>query len=130
MVEEPKITPLRSGIKTDEILAGETPYHVTKSNFYRVVHADGVYGGGTPTPGNIMMTIFSHRAPFPEKMVRDANGNEILSKRDVKHGLEQEFEVSLVMNLATAKVMLSWLTNTIRNTETALQQVREQNQKK
>ena len=122
MVEEPKITQPQAEIPSVvEVPLGETPYYVTKSNFYRVIHADGVYGGGTPTPGNIMMTFFNHRLPFPEKMVRDANGKEIVSKRDVKHGFEQEFEVSIVMNLETAKIMLVWLTNTIKNTETALQ---------
>jgi hypothetical protein len=104
-----------------EVPLGETAFYVTKSNFYRVVHADGVFGGGTPTPGNIMMTFFNHRVAFPEKMVRDFNGNEVLSKREMKFGMEQEFEVSIVMNLDTAKIMLAWLTETIKNTETALQ---------
>ena len=112
-----------------KIPTGEFPIYITKSNFYRVVHADGVYGGGTPTPGNIMMTVFSHRVPFPEKIVNDGKGNEIVSKRDVKYGMEQEFEVSLVMGLDTAKIMLLWLNNTIRNTE-ALVKANQLNQQK
>ncbi len=129
MVEEPKITPLRAEVPMGKIPTGEFPIYITKSNFYRVVHADGVYGGGTPTPGNIMMTVFSHRVPFPEKIVNDGKGNEIVSKRDVKYGMEQEFEVSLVMGLDTAKIMLLWLNNTIRNTE-ALVKANQLNQQK
>jgi hypothetical protein len=121
MVEEPKITPLRS-----EIPEGEIPVFITKSNFYRVVHADGIYGGGTPTPGNIMMTFYSHRVPFPKGAVNDARGNEIVSKRDAKFGIEQEYEVSLVVSLETARVMLTWLNNTIKNTEILLQQRNQQ----
>src|ERR1017187_6988830 len=121
MVEEPKITPMRTEMTTGEIPTGEFPVYITKSNFFRVVHVDGVYGGGTPTPGNIMMTVFSHRIPFPAKIVNDGRGNEIVSKRDVKYGMEQELEASLVMSLDTAKLMLVWLNSAIRNTEALLQ---------
>jgi len=130
MVEEPKISPLRPGVKSEEVIKGEIPIYVTKSSLYRVVHADGVFGGGTPTPGNIMMTVFNHRVPFPEKIVNDGRGNEITSKRQVKYGLEQEFEVSIVMGLETAKIMRQWLDNTIKNTEFALSQEHQRNQQK
>lgn len=121
MVEEPKITEMRPEISAGEIPVGEIPVYITKSNFYRVVHADGIYGGGTPTPSNIMMTFYSHRVPFPEKAVNDAKGNEIVSKRDAKFGIEQEYEVSVVVSLEMAKTMLIWLNNTIKNTEILLQ---------
>jgi hypothetical protein len=88
-----------------------------------------VYGGGTPTPGNIMMTVFNHRMPFPTKIVNDGTGMEIVSKRDVKSGMEQELEVSLVMSLDTAKLMLIWLNSTIKNTEYVMQ-IHELKQKK
>ncbi len=130
MVEEPKIAPLRPEIPPGEIPAGEFPVYITKSNFYRVVHADGVYGGGTPTPGNIMMTFYSHRVPFPEKTLNDGRGNEIVSKRDAKSGIEQEYEVSLVISLETAKLLRIWLNDTIRNTEVLLQEMQQRNQQK
>ena len=129
MVEEPKITALRPEIPVGEFPSGEFPIHVTKSNFYRVIHVDGVYGGGTPTPGNIMMTVFSHRVPFPVKIVNDGKGNEVVSKREVKYGMEQEFEASLVMSLDTAKIFRVWLDNTIKNSETLLQQIQQSGQK-
>ena len=129
MPNDTKAAPTQSEIPKGEIPTGEFPVYITKSNFYRVVHVDGVYGGGTPTPGNIMMTVFSHRVSFPEKIINDGKGHEIVSKRDVKYGMEQEFEASLVMSLDTAKVMLSWLTTTIKNTE-ALVQAHQLNQKK
>jgi hypothetical protein len=128
MVEAPKISPQRPGI-TDEIPVGEFPIYITKSNFYRVIHVDGVYGGGTPTPSNILMTVFSHRMPFPKKIINDGKGNEVVEKREVKYGFEQEFEASLVMSLDTAKILRGWLDNTIKNTEALFQQVQQRGQK-
>ena len=99
MVEEPKITPLHSEIKTGEIPTGEIPIFYTKSNFYRVIHVDTIYGGSAPTPGNVMITVCSSRVPLPEKSVNDASGKEIPGKRIVRYGIEQEAEAALVMNL-------------------------------
>src|ERR1035437_500710 len=106
------------------------PVFFTKSNFCRVIHADGIYGGGAPTAGNITMSVFSHRVPFPEKTVNDAFGNEIPAKRVVKYGIEDEIEVSIAMSLETAKVMLHWLNSTIKNNEAVIQKIQETQQKK
>ena len=114
MAENKKTTPPNL-----EMQPGEMPVHYVKSNFYRVVHADGIFGGGTPTPGNIMMTVFSHRVPLPEATFNDGLGNEILSKRMTKYGIENEYEVSITMNLETARIMRQWLDNAISNTENA-----------
>ncbi len=110
--------------------AGEMPVYYVKSNFYRVVHADGIYGGGTPTPGDIMMSVFSHRIPLPEKIVNDADGNEILAKRVVKYGIENELEVSLAMSLEMAKIMRNWLDKAIKNAEVAVAKGGQPNQTK
>ena len=104
---------------------GETIYHYTKSNYFRVVHVDGVYGGPAPTLGNMVMTIFSERVPFPDKSINDACGNEIVQKREAKHGYERELEVSLAMNLATTKIIQQWLDGAIKRTE-AIQQQKQQ----
>lgn len=109
---------------------GEIPIFYVKSNFYRVVHTDGIYGGGAPTPGNIIMTVFSHRVPLPEKSANDAFGNEIPEKRIARYGIENELEVSLVMELNTAKIMRQWLDNSIKNTENLLQRMQVSKQEK
>jgi hypothetical protein len=101
---------------------GEVSYYYIKSNYFRVVHVDGLYGGPAPTLGNMVMTIFSERVAFPEKSVNDASGNDIVQKRVVKNGHERELEVSLAMNLIIAKVMHQWLGNAIKNTEQIQQQ--------
>lgn len=113
----------------DQIPTGELPIYYMKSNFFRVIHVDGMYGGGTPSAGvtgDIMMTVVSHRLPFPEMLVNDASGNEVVAKRKVKYGVENEFEAALVMNLGTAKMMVQWLQSNIKNVEDLMETVREQ----
>ena len=99
------------------LAATQTTAHTTKSNFFRVIHVDGVFGGPAPTPGNIAMTVFSLRFAFPEKTVSDGYGNEIIQKRIAKDGVEQEYEASLIMNVETAKTIAEWLTATVKNVE-------------
>jgi len=115
------------------IMGVEVPVFITKSNFFRVIHVDGFFGGGTPTPGNLMLTVYSHRISFPEKAVIGETGNEVLSKRVSHGGVEHEYEASLVMNLATAKALHVWLSNAIGSTENAwkeLQLIQQRNQQK
>ncbi|MGA3283423.1 MAG: hypothetical protein ABSD57_03045 [Verrucomicrobiota bacterium] len=100
---------------------GNTPVHYAKSNYFRVIHVDGMYGGPAPALGNMTMTVFSFRTPLPERTMNDASGNEIVRERVVKQGIENELECSLVMNLATAKIMHKWLDDAIKKTE-AIQQ--------
>lgn len=117
MVENPK--KLQSDTPAKET-PSELPLHYIKSNFHRVIHADGIYGGGTPTLGNIVMHLFSHRIPWPEKAFNDAFGREIVEKRISKPGIENEIEVSVIMDLNTARLMRQWLDSTIRNSEAQL----------
>jgi hypothetical protein len=93
------------------------PVFYSKSQFHRVIHADGVYGGATPTAGNIIVHIFSHRLPIPEHSANDAKGDEIIAQRAIKAGIEREVEVSCVMNLALAKSMRDWLDGRIKHVE-------------
>ena len=116
MLSETEAAPIGSGFPS-ESQRGEIPVFITKSNYFRVIHVDGFFGGNTPTLGNIMLTVYSHRVPFPETTVIDAVGNEISSKRKSKAGIENEYEASLVMNHATAKALQVWLNNAIRNAE-------------
>ena len=107
--------------KTDESAThqlGTTPpdrmkFDYIKSNFFRVVHADGVFGGVTPTLG-IHMDVFSQRSPIPKEVVHEVKpdgtmGEEIVSERDVRDAIVREVEVGIVFNLAMAKRMVEWL---------------------
>src|SRR5579864_8214012 len=39
-------------------------FHYVKSNYFRVIHADGMYGGLTPC-GGIFFALYSDRQPLP-----------------------------------------------------------------
>jgi hypothetical protein len=78
-----------------------------------VIHADGIYGGVTPTTGNLIVHVFSHRLPIPEQSANDTMGNEVPEKRVVKPGIDREVEASLVMNLSLAKSFRDWLNERI-----------------
>ena len=80
-----------------------------------------MYGGPTPTTGNIMMHIFSHMLPIPDQTFNDNKGSEIVDKRVIKPGIEREVEVSIVMNLVLAKSMRDWLDGRIKYTEELMQ---------
>ncbi|HLW54414.1 MAG TPA: hypothetical protein VKW06_16380 [Candidatus Angelobacter sp.] len=44
-------------------------FHYVKSNYFRVIHADGMYGGLTPC-GGIFFALYSDRQPLPELTVQ------------------------------------------------------------
>lgn len=110
-------------IKTTTPVAApkEFPVRFSKSHFHRVIHADGVYGGSTPTAGNIILHVYSHMLPIPDQVINDTKDNEIVEKRIVKPGVEREIEVSIVMNLALAKSTRDWLDGRIKYTEGLMQ---------
>jgi hypothetical protein len=103
--------------ETPETAPKLVPAYYSKSHFHRVIHADGVYGGSTPTVGNIIMHIWSHRLPLPEQTFNDANGNEVVEKRVLKPGIEREVEASVVINLELAKSLRDWLDSRIKHVE-------------
>jgi hypothetical protein len=102
-------------------------FHYIKSNAYRVVHADGIIGGPTPS-GLIHASFFSERLPIPtvvDQAVTDIGGgrgvlgNEIA--REGKNGLVREVEVGVAMTLDMAKRLHTWLGKNIEQLEAAIQ---------
>ena len=96
-------------------------FHYVKSNFFRVIHVDGAYGGLTPY-GFISCALYSDRQPLPElteNAVREDGivGQEIVEHKKIKDGIEREIEVSIVMNLNTAKALQQWLDDKIKTLE-------------
>ena len=98
----------------------EYPLFYIRGNYYRMIHVDGIYGGGAPTVGNIVMTVFSHRIALPKSTVNNGQGQEIIERRVAENGIENELEASLVMDINTAKIMRQWLDSTISNCEAAM----------
>lgn len=84
--------------------------HYIKSNFFRVVHADGVYGGGSPR-GLLTMAFYSERQALPKKssfpLINNIPGPETVV--ETKAGIVREVEVDVFMDLPTAASLYGWL---------------------
>ena len=95
------------------VIPSEVQFHYIKSNQYRVIHADGAFGGIT-TRGQIHVDLFSERNPIPQTMLHRVHpdgriGDEIASGTVRKDGVVREVEVGATMDMATAKALIEWL---------------------
>ncbi|MBK9386088.1 MAG: hypothetical protein IPN34_14850 [Planctomycetes bacterium] len=95
--------------------------HYIKSNLFRVVHTDGVWGGLTPSL-KISMAFWSERRPIPRELVfnvtpEGALGEEIRTMRVSKEGIVREVETEIVMDLNAAKALVGWLAQNIATAE-------------
>lgn len=100
--------------------------HYIKSTAFRVVHADGVIGGPTPS-GLVHVSFFSERQPIPTLVEYEISnvsegrgilGNVITSEG--KKGVVREVEVGVLMTVDIAKQLHAWLGQNIEKLETAL----------
>jgi hypothetical protein len=96
-------------------------FHFHKSTAFRVVHADGAWGGLTPRL-DVFMTFYSERPPIPQVIVHEITdrgllGQEVRSEREAKDGIIREAEVGVTMDLSVAKSLVAWLQEKIREAE-------------
>ena len=90
-----------------------------KSNYFRVIRADGVHGGVTPKINTIQMALFSERQPIPRretfKIEKGQLGKRIdMEKRDA---VIREVEVEVIMDIQTARSISEWLQQKIESAE-------------
>jgi hypothetical protein len=99
----------------------------TKSGLFRVVHADGAFGGIAPN-GLIRMALYSEGNPFPESITYDLQGNNLIEKQRSKQPplgtIIRELEVDVVMNIRVARSLRNWLDDKIKQLEQAEQAAR------
>jgi hypothetical protein len=97
-------------------------FEYLKSTFFRVVHADGAYGGPTPQLGGLCITFFSERFPIPKSATYNVNASgqlqeEVASERESRSGIIREAEVAVILDLVGAKSLVSWLADKISEIE-------------
>jgi hypothetical protein len=104
--------------QSDESLPRRIEARYVKSSTYRVVHADGVWGGPTPQ-GNIFMAPYAEHWTNPDSLVYEVapGGRLTPERREVEQGITRELEVGIVMSLRTAKSLLEWLRGRIEQME-------------
>ncbi|MFL6331930.1 MAG: hypothetical protein ACJ754_01145 [Pyrinomonadaceae bacterium] len=100
-------------------------FRYLKSNFFRVIHADGVLGGLTGR-GNIHMSFYNERAAIPDGgtlVVSEQTGQVI--KPEKFHGaggIIREVETDVMIDLTTAMQMHAWLGNHIKSLQSLMQE--------
>jgi hypothetical protein len=96
-------------------------FHYVKSNFFRVIHVDGAFGGLSPR-GLIEMAVFNERLPIPTLTVQPLKedqtlGDELRDARVSRDGIFRELEANLVFDVETAKILVDWLQDKIKQLE-------------
>lgn len=89
-----------------------------KSNHFRVIHADGVFGGPTPDL-NLEMVFWNSRLPIPQRIVLAVSSDGRVVEEDRVNRADQirEAEVAVIMNLEQAKSFHQWLGERIKKTK-------------
>jgi hypothetical protein len=98
-----------------------------KGNLFRVVHADGAYGGITPRL-DLFITFYTERFPIPKVLTFEMSpegvpAKEVSSERESKEGVIRECEIGVVVDLPIAKSFLQWLTEKVAELEEAKERV-------
>jgi hypothetical protein len=108
-----------TGAAADTAAKTSIKFNYIKSAQFRVVHADGAYGGVTPR-GYIHASLYSERRPLPQVTeVSILPGDQLGEEKPVfqKDDIVRELEVGLVMDLAAAKAFHDWLGKKIQTVE-------------
>lgn len=87
-------------------IAQKLEIHFLKSDYFRVIHASGVWYGGDAQK-NLHLTFFNERNPIPKKIVINLNDQghvmgEDESQRDTKVGVIREMEVDVILSFQAA----------------------------
>ena len=95
-------------------------FHQIKSNFFRVVHADGIWGSVHPSD-LVHLTFYNERAPLAKETVHNITedkqiGDEDMSQRVVRAGYVREMEVDVVLSRSTAASLHKWLDEYLKET--------------
>ncbi|MBU0514870.1 MAG: hypothetical protein KJ621_08870 [Proteobacteria bacterium] len=112
--QENKTSP---GIDLD---TGEIRFDYIKSNHFRVIHVDGIFGGIRPDSDSIFMGVWNERWPIPKQVVFEFDRSSGMGPEKYRLGRDsviREMEVGLVMNMKMAKSFKVWLEDKIEKHE-------------
>jgi hypothetical protein len=91
----------------------EVAFDYIKSQYFRVIHADGVIGGGTPQ-GHVHFALFSERPPLAKRQVHSISsqgvlGAPIVEKTVIRDAIIRELDIDVIMTVAVAEQFHQWL---------------------
>lgn len=123
MTDETLPDPQADALRGGKSVPDEIEFHFIKGNSFRVIYADGIFGGIHPNGRHIHMSLFNERHPIPQRTVHKitlAEGNEdkpislsvgeeVASKRISREGIVREIEADVVLDVPTARSLVLWL---------------------
>ncbi|QEG23890.1 hypothetical protein [Mariniblastus fucicola] len=94
----------------DESKKSEIEFHFLKSNQFRSIHCDGIFGG-VGGDGNLHLTVYSERSAIPKLLVMETQDGVLTKelRREGKTGVIRDVEANLVLGLDTAVELSKWL---------------------
>jgi hypothetical protein len=98
-----------------------------KSNFFRVIHADGAWGGVSPF-GDIHIAFYSERAAIPDssKVIVSQKTGQVSEEHIATSELVREVESDVVVDLGTAIRIRAWLDDKIKGLQLLVKQAQDQ----
>lgn len=103
----------------------EVVFRYFKSNFFRVVHADGAWGGLSPQ-GDIHISFYNERAAIPDssKLVVSQKTNQLVRPEEFEASSRfvREVEVDVIVDLSTAIQLRGWLDDKIKHLRRLIEQ--------
>jgi len=102
-------------------LNAEVDVYYHKSNFFRVVRADGCYGGPTPR-GILNLSFYSERQAIPLRTKLKVENGTVLPEAvvETKGGLVRELEVDVTMDFQPAVSFYVWYKQKIQELRLAV----------
>ena len=94
-------------------------FEYIKSNYFRVIHVDGVFGGITPR-GHIHMSVWSQRGATPDRVTHEVKPNGEVGRETARQGSDaiiRELEAGLVLDVNLARSVVKWLQDKIQRAE-------------
>lgn len=103
-------------------------FHYIKSNYFRVVFAEGVIGSPSQSGDGVRISFFNSRTPLPlqvhNRLDKDGRIGEEISVIG-RPGVVREVEVEVVLNIDAAKVVRDWLATRIDEAEKVAAKIAE-----
>lgn len=94
-----------------------------KSNLFRVIHADGAWGGMSPH-ADIHISFYNERPAIPDRSRFVVANNRLIKPEEfeAESELVREVEVDVVVDLRTAKSIRAWLDERINVLEAVIRE--------
>ena len=90
--------------------------HQIKTAGYSTYHADGAIGGMTPT-GMVYLSFYLDRSAIPQKITYEVKADGSfgdVKEVEGKRGIIREVQCGIVMNLAVAEDMLTFMEKVVK----------------